>query len=194
MVLWLVRHAPVAVSGVCYGQHDVPVSVPAERAADLVADRWEALASGVIPELWSSPWSRTRDVGEALARRWATELHLDARLSELSFGEWEGRRFDDLQREDGERFERWMAAFEVEAPPRGETVGDLRRRLATWVADRRRAPKTILAITHAGVIRMARSLALEVNYADVVGQPVDHLVPEPLEFRDRKSQFGVSNA
>jgi len=85
-----------------------------------------------------------------------------------------------------------MAAYEVEAPPGGETVADLKRRFASWVDERRRAPETVLAFTHAGVIRVARSLALEVTYADVVGQPVEHLVPERLEFRNRESQFRVS--
>jgi len=126
----------------------------------------------------------------ALSRRWGAELHVDARLSELSFGEWEGRRFDDLEREDGPRFARWMCAFEVEAPPRGETVADLRMRLAAWVEERRRAEAVVLAITHAGVIRMARSLALGIAFADVVTQEVEHLAPE----RVPPSQFRVLNA
>jgi alpha-ribazole phosphatase len=194
MPLWLVRHAPVAVSGVCYGQHEVPVTLRPEEAADLVAGRWQTLAVDVVPELWSSPWSRAREVGEALARRWRIALHLDARLSELSFGEWEGRRFDDIRRDDGERFERWAAAFEVESPPCGETVGDLRRRVAAWLEERTRASQTVLAVTHAGVIRAARSLALDVEYADIVAQPVEHLVPEPIELGDGESKFGVSRA
>jgi len=190
MSIWLARHAPVAVQGVCYGQHDVPVAIEAEQAAERVISRWEALGHGGVPELWSSPWVRTRNVAEVLSRRWGAELHVDARLSELSFGEWEGRRFDDLEREDGPRFARWMCAFEVEAPPRGETVADLRMRLAAWVEERRRAEAVVLAITHAGVIRMARSLALGIAFADVVTQEVEHLAPE----RVPPSQFRVLNA
>src|SRR5262245_34269168 len=178
--LWFARHAPVAVTGVCYGQHDVPVTLDAEKAADVVLGRWQELGLEEIPELWSSPWARARDVAAVLARRWSVEPHVDGRLSELSFGEWEGRRFDDIERADRTRFERWMRAFEVEAPPGGETVAELQKRVAAWIDERRRARATVLAITHAGIIRMARSLAAGVAYSDVATQQVDHLAPECL--------------
>jgi alpha-ribazole phosphatase len=190
--LWLVRHAPVAVAGICYGQRDVPVALEAERAAELVVERWQAAGQASVPELWSSPWARARDVADALARRWGTEHRVDDRLSELSFGAWEGRRFEDIQREDGARFERWMRDFDVEAPPGGETVAELRTRLAAWLEDRRRSPATVLAVTHAGVMRMARALTRSVSYVEVVAEPVEHLTPERLDLRGRETQFGIS--
>jgi broad specificity phosphatase PhoE len=161
----------------------VPVALDAERAADLVCERWASLGLAQVPELWSSPWARSHDVAEALARRWSTRHHVDARLSELSFGAWEGRRFEDLEREDGARFARWMRAFEVEAPPGGETVRDLETRIATWVEERRRSPGTVLAVTHAGVIRIARALARGTTYSEVVAERVAHLTPERLDLR-----------
>jgi alpha-ribazole phosphatase len=155
MILYLVRHAPVVASGVCYGQCDVPVALDPEDAAQMVIDRWESLGHAGAPELWSSPWARTRELAEVLARRWDTELFIDARLSELAFGEWEGRRFTDIELCDRDRFEDWMREFAVRAPPGGETIAELRDRFVAWERERRRAiravPTSLLAITHAGL-------------------------------------------
>jgi alpha-ribazole phosphatase len=192
MTIWLVRHAPVAVSGICYGQHDVPVVIDAGRAAELVFERWEANGEAVVPEVWSSPWARSQDVAEVLARRLGADLRIEARLSELSFGAWEGRRFEDIEREDGARFERWMRAFDVEAPPGGETVADLGSRVASWLSERRRTTATVLAITHAGVIRMARALGRGVTYAEIAAEKVEHLTPERLDPARLGTQFRIS--
>jgi alpha-ribazole phosphatase len=173
----LVRHAPVAVKGICYGQSDVPLSLSAEDAGDVVCDRWRRAAQGV-PELWSSPSARARGIVEVLARRWNVDAHVDARLSELAFGAWEGRSFDEIERSDRVRFDRWMQSFEIEAPPGGETVDDLRRRFTAWLAERRASGRTVLAVTHAGVIRVARAHALGLRYGDVARQSVHHLRPE----------------
>jgi broad specificity phosphatase PhoE len=163
----------------------VAVSIPPEQAAELIVQRWESLCGIEVPELWSSPWARARKVAEALGHRWGCEPRLDARLSELGFGVWEGRRFDDIERDDRERFERWMRAFPVEAAPQGETVGEMRRRLVAWAAERQRTSRTALAITHAGIIRMARAASRGLSYGDVASQVVEHLSPERVHFPPR---------
>ncbi len=181
--VWLVRHAPSAVTGICYGQSDVAVVVPADEAARLVAERWtklSALSAPEAPEIWSSPWARTRDVAEALARSWGTTCVVDARLSELSFGEWEGRPYAEIEKTDRKRLSDWMRHYESVAPPGGETAIELRQRFVGWWNDRRASDRPILAFTHAGIIRMARSLAAGIPYAKALEKPVDHLRPEAV--------------
>jgi alpha-ribazole phosphatase len=93
---------------------------------------------------------------------------------------WEGRSFAEIERTDATRFQRWMQAYELEAPPGGESAAQLRARVAQWLDERRATPATVLAVTHAGVIRMARAIAGGLAYSAVAGQPVPHLSPEPL--------------
>jgi alpha-ribazole phosphatase len=176
-VLWLVRHAPTARSGVCYGQSDVPVTLEPAAAASVIAERWEKLNPRLVPELWSSPWARTRPVAEHLAERWQTTCRVDARLSELDFGRWESREYAEIERSEPARFRAWLAAYEEEAPPGGESAAALRTRVAEWLDDVADAPR-VLALTHAGVIRMARSLTRRLAYTDVALEPVPHLEPE----------------
>lgn len=181
--VWLVRHAPVLAEGVCYGQSEVPVTLSPDAAASLIAQRWSEQCGVDRPEVWSSPSDRTREVGESLARGWATKCHVDRRLSELSFGVWEGRSYRDIQQNDKERWERWIHSYDVEAPPLGETAAELRIRFVAWLEERRRSASRVLAITHAGIIRTARALACGLPYAEFSLQRVEHLRPELAAFQ-----------
>ena len=49
------------------------------------------------------------------------------------------------------------------------------------IEERRRSGRDVLAVTHAGIIRMARALAKNVAYADVLADKVEHLRPECVE-------------
>jgi len=174
--IWLVRHAPVAVKGLCYGQSDVPCDPgPAEAAAHVAA------RVPPFPEVWASPWARARDVAQHLAERWGAPLRVDARLSEMSFGEWEGRPFSELEQADPQRFAAWMQDWKTLSPPGGERLADFVARTAAWLAERQQeAGRPLLAVTHAGVIRMLRAHARGLSPEAALAAPVEHLCPERL--------------
>jgi broad specificity phosphatase PhoE len=48
--IWLVRHARSALSGICYGQSNVPVTLEPGEAARLLAELWEQKGA-CAPEL-----------------------------------------------------------------------------------------------------------------------------------------------
>jgi alpha-ribazole phosphatase len=181
--IWLVRHAPVAASiserGVCYGRTDVPTSCDAEKAADRILE-----TAGTVPgtwrEVWSSPAERTRAVASVLSRRLTLPAFIDARIAELHFGEWEGKTYAAIERAFPERFRRWMSRYGTEGPPGGESTDELAHRVAEWVRERRREEKTIVAVTHAGVIRVARSSSSPAASPPDWSRAVEHLVPERL--------------
>jgi alpha-ribazole phosphatase len=175
--VWLARHAKPAMSGVCYGQSDVPVVLDAAQAA---RELRQQLAPGPDLELWSSPWARCREVAEELGRFLQMNVNVDARLSELSFGAWEGRSYVELERDTA--FEVWMQNYETACPPGGETVAELMDRARGWSEERlrERGAARLLVLTHAGVIRSLRAIARDVPYRSVVAEPVPYLVPEIL--------------
>jgi len=168
--LWVARHAPVAVRGLCYGQHDIPVEVDHETGAARLAAQWEALGGAKVERIWTSPWERARGLAEALAARLGARVEVESRLAELSFGAWEGRPYAEIEVNDRERFHAWMADWEHLAPPEGESVPALVARIGQW----RRAIEDHagIAITHAGPIRTLRALARGVSYAAIVSEPV----------------------
>lgn len=139
MRLYLIRHPkPVIELGVCYGRHDCSAEGVVEAAAVLRA----VLPAGL--PLWSSPLIRCR----ALAERLHAHPVIDDRLAEMHFGDWEGRRWEDVPRAE---LDAWAADVAGYAPPGGESPRDLQRRALDFVASLD-APEAVI-VTHAGVIR-----------------------------------------
>jgi alpha-ribazole phosphatase len=154
MMLWLARHAlPVVAQGLCYGASDVPADAQATR------ETAQALADTLPPGLAvsSSPLARCQQLAEAL-HGLRPDLHYrcDARIAEMDFGAWEGRRWSDITKDE---FDRWTADFAHHGCGGGESVAQLMARTAAALADAREEGADALWITHAGVIRAVGLLA-----------------------------------
>lgn len=149
MDLILVRHPqPLSEPGVCYGRLDLECEPHALEAA---ASRLAGLAAG--KRVFTSPLRRARD----LAARLTANPVPDDRLQELNFGDWEGRRWLDF---DPEAVDAWSRGLPDSAPPHGETLTAMAQRLADWLASLDRDGPPVLAVSHAGPIRVIRA-ALE---------------------------------
>ncbi len=147
MRLILVRHPkPLCEAGLCYGRLDLECVA---EALDTAAVRLAGLANGC--RIVASPARRARD----LAERLGADIVLDPRLRELHFGDWEGRRWADLGRET---VEAWRQGLPDAAPPNGETLSAMAARCAAWLACLDASGPPVLAVTHAGPIRVIRAL------------------------------------
>ncbi|MCB1738978.1 MAG: histidine phosphatase family protein, partial [Gammaproteobacteria bacterium] len=183
----LLRHPPVADTRRCYGALDVAL-----------AEDWRQHARRLLPlmpeqaVLVSSPAERCRRVAEWLLehaaprrgvpsgwRRWrlgarivGNEPLVDERLREMSFGAWEGRVWQDL---DPEALQWWKADPVNRAPPGGECLADVHIRVASWLTEARRrwTDRTVLCVTHVGVIRCLLAHASATPLSEVFATPVD---------------------
>jgi alpha-ribazole phosphatase len=150
MRLYLIRHPrPQVEIGICYGQLDIPASVGTGELTRLRAE----LPPGL--PLWSSPLQRCRQLADMLH----PEPMFDDRLAEMNFGDWEGRRWDDIPRHE---LDAWAADLAGYSPPGGESPRALQRRALAFVASLT-VPEAVI-VTHAGVIRTL--LAHWLNLAD----------------------------
>ncbi|MGC4106885.1 MAG: alpha-ribazole phosphatase [Thermomicrobiales bacterium] len=158
MRLILVRHTPVAnAAGLCYGRADLDL-------ADSFGADAAAVRATLPPGPWavvSSPARRCRRLAETLG----PVVTLDPRLAEADFGAWDGRAWDDLPRAE---VDRWCDDFVTVRPPGGESFADVAARAEAFVADmtRRHPHGTVLAVTHAGVIRALLAPRRGVAYKD----------------------------
>jgi len=127
--VWLVRHTTVDVpAGTCYGRTDVALR---ETFAVEAAEVRHALAGVRFDEVWSSPRSRcTRLAAEC----GFADARLDPRLAELDFGEWEGRRWDEI---DDPALDLWYADYLHARPTGGETFAEQRARVAEFLDELR---------------------------------------------------------
>jgi alpha-ribazole phosphatase len=150
MHLILLRHTlPVLSADVCYGSLDIALAVSA--AAD-----FEQVLS-VLPafdRIISSPLQRCRLLAVHIGAHTGKSLTLEPDLKEMDFGSWQGRAWDDIAIAE---IDAWAADFEHGRPHGGESVSQLRQRLRVLAlqlqASQERPGETVLAVTHAGVIR-----------------------------------------
>jgi alpha-ribazole phosphatase len=148
MRLILVRHPkPRNAQGLCYGQLDLECEAQALEEATLKLER---LVAG--HRVVTSPARRAMD----LAARLSPDAVVEPRLQELDFGDWEGRLWQDLGRE---AIEAWQRGLPDSAPPNGETLTAMASRCGEWLAGLKPDGPPVLAITHAGPIRVIRALA-----------------------------------
>lgn len=118
----------------------------AERAA-------ERLSSCGIDRIYASDLRRTVHTAEIVSG--GNGILEEKRLREIDFGDWEGCSFESIFADDPEKTEKWLKTpTEIEIP-NGESFVEMQQRvwnvLEEMVTENRE--KTVLAVTHGGVIR-----------------------------------------
>ncbi|HSV61131.1 MAG TPA: histidine phosphatase family protein [Variovorax sp.] len=147
--LWLVRHGPVECEeGLCYGATDV-------RAVEVASREIAARVAPLLPptiDFYASPLGRCAQLALALeALRPELQAQFDTRIAEMSFGDWEGRAWNDIPRAE---FDSWLADFAAApAGGNGENTHGFMNRVADAYDSWRASRQDAAWITHAGVIR-----------------------------------------
>ncbi len=147
MRLILVRHPkPDCKEGLCYGRLDLSCDAGTLETA---VHKLGPIALG--HRIVSSPARRAKD----LALRLGEEVAIEPRLQELDFGAWEGCLWSDLGRD---AVEAWQRGLPSSAPPGGETLAAMGARCGEWLASLEPDGPPVLAVAHAGPIRVIRAL------------------------------------
>jgi 2,3-bisphosphoglycerate-dependent phosphoglycerate mutase len=135
------------------GFSDTPLNAVGRRQAHELAER--IASAGVrIGSLWSSDLSRAAHTAQAVGERIGLAVRLEPRLREGNRGEWEGRLFVDIAREDPEGYAAWMRAGAGFRFPGGESLQEHADRV--WAAleqIRALGPLPALVVCHRGSIR-----------------------------------------
>lgn len=160
MDIYLIRHTSIAAEpGACYGQSNVDLSGRFPEEKNHIQKRLPL--SGEDAVYYSSPLKRCRILASALA---SGTVHLDERLQELDFGEWEGQKWDQISPES---LREWMNDFVNTACPGGECYRELIERATEWWEEViEKNDKTVVVVTHAGVIRCLLSYVLDIPYSN----------------------------
>ena len=154
MRFWTIRHPPVDRKGRCIGQTAVETTMSVAEAIKVV----QANAPIQPDRIFSSDLPRCSELAKGLAVYWSCPIILVPEIREMHFGEWEGRSYDDLYREDGERWQQWCNNWQTQAPPSGESMEQFTQRVKGWLDDQTFDLPTLL-VTHAGVRRVLQVLA-----------------------------------
>lgn len=180
---WWVRHAPVAgADGRLYGQMDVDC-----ETGD--GDAFRALAASLPREAawFVSPLQRTQQTLAAIGALRAAPVptaRVEPAFAEQHFGRWQGRSWPEMQAADPALYEAFWRNPTRTAPPGGESfLAQMRRteraitRLSATTAE-----TDLVCVAHAGTIRSAVALALNLTPEAALALVIDNLSITRLEF------------
>ncbi|MBX4907822.1 MULTISPECIES: histidine phosphatase family protein [Rhizobium] len=131
-----------------------PLDEPLEEKAVEEAARMAALPHA--DRIVTSPAMRALQTAEALR----LEAQIDPSLRDCDHGRWAGRPIEAIEAEEPENLTAWMTEPGV-APHGGESVFDLRKRVAGWMDAQSARSGHVIAISHAAVIRAAVAHVLQ---------------------------------
>ena len=122
----------------------------------------------------SSDLIRASATADALLRE--TRLPHDSLLREINFGDWELRRFSEVEAEDPERIRAYWETPGDIAPPNGESWNTVRARVDTAI-DRylELGHPALIVVGHFGVILTQVQRALGITAYEAFGHKIDNL-------------------
>src|SRR5260370_65785 len=104
------------------GITDAPLNKTGLIQASQLADR---LANEKIDVIYSSDLMRCIQTAELVTKKNGLNINSDGRLREISFGEWEGMSYNEIQARSPDLLEKWMNDPTHVSPPDGETLIEL---------------------------------------------------------------------
>jgi len=178
MEIYLIRHTtPILSAGLIYGRLEVPLSDTFSQELENIKRK--------LPEkfdvVYSSPSLRCTE----LAFHITPDFQTDTRLTELNFGDWEGKTWDTV---DQSVLQFWMDDFVNVMVPGGESLTQMYDRVTEFLnsLNQQNYGKTAI-VTHAGVIRLILSIIrkaelhdlfeIKVGYGDVIVANLTRNIP-----------------
>jgi broad specificity phosphatase PhoE len=157
-MVW-VRHGETAANaaGVLLGRDDPPLTPTGQTQAAAAGER---LAADRPVRILTSPLARARETAAILAAACGgVPIEVEARAIELDYGDWDGRRMDQLPA--GE-LARWRADVEYR-PPGGESLADVGRRVAGLCGELAAETANLAVVSHVSPIKAAVCWAMAID-------------------------------
>jgi alpha-ribazole phosphatase len=168
---WWVRHAPAVGAGnIIHGTDDSPANLSdadtISRLAKLLPTNAMALTSGVARA--AQTYSAFRQINPELAAP-----RTDSDLDEQDFGDWTGRTWDEI----GPLTKRFWKDPIATSPPRGESYNAMCQRVQRTIKARTNVLRrgNLISVAHAGPIRAALALALDLSFPISIRFEIDML-------------------
>jgi len=142
---------------------------------------WEQMRAAVgqgaaWTRIVSSPLKRCAEFANELSQYHNTPIEFDSRLSEIHFGDWEGKTATDLLNACPEHIARFWNDPADNPPPNGELLPIFEARvLAAWnEITPRNSSERLLIVTHGGPIRTILGYLRRLSWQDKMAIAVPH--------------------
>lgn len=159
----LVRHARTTWNdqGKYGGHTDVSLDELGKEQITQVAER---LKKHPIKAVYASDLQRAYQTALAIAQTHNLPVEQFGELREINFGQWEGKTYNEIVKEQQELMEAWLKDPFNTRIPDGETMIEMQKRVAECLLEivSKHPKETIVVVTHAGPIWTIISHILEV--------------------------------
>ena len=182
-VLYLMRHGAIEwPEPDCFiGQTDAPLG---EEGRHQIALLRAHVAKIEVDSVWSSDLSRARQTAEMLFPERLIQTRPE--LREINLGEWEGEPRSRIRAEHPELWNARGRNFAEFRPPGGESFNDVLNRAKPCVERLCAEPSgPVLAVTHAGVIRVLICDLLGIPISNLFRIQVDYGGLTIIDYKDR---------
>ena len=158
--LILIRHAPTAwnLEKRFQGHTDIPITEESKKW--LTSWQKEKLLSyfSSPPKIFISPLQRARFTAEALFNQ---KVHIEHRLIEMNFGDWEGKTLLELKQEFGDEIQKNEDKGLDFTPAQGESPRHVLQRITPFFKEIYDQQINVICISHLAVIRAVMAQATD---------------------------------
>lgn len=179
LTIYFLRHGETQASqsGAYTGVLDVDLTPEGRQMAEDFAAVYKSLPWVAV---FSSPLRRTRDTAKPLCDAVGLEMQLRDGLKEISYGEWEGRTPEEVNRQFHDDYVSWLADAGWNRPTGGERGVDVARRSSLVIEEieRTHPAGNVLVVSHKATLRviLCSLLGIDVgHYRDRLSMPVASL-------------------
>lgn len=177
------------------GQRDIPLSrkgiLQAERAA-------ESLKNKDIDVIYCSDLSRAVQTAEIICTgrkgSGGIQVYQTKKLRETSFGDWEGKTYEEISQQEKELYHRWLQDPVSCTVPGGESLDAVKQRVMQFVDSiMKKDEKNIMLVSHGGPIKIIISQALNMNPAHLARLSVSPASISIIQYYERDPYLVLFN-
>lgn len=174
------------------GHTDIALTAKGLKQARLVAKR---LRNEKVAAVYASDLSRAYITAENIAALFSLPVIAMPELREISFGEWEGLTYTNINQGWPEVMAELFASPDHVQIPGGETFRELKARAAKAVKKivLRHPDETVVVVSHGGTIRTLLCDALDINLNYVWNIKQDNTAVNIIEYHDNRTLVTLVN-
>lgn len=115
-----------------------------------------------VSKIYASDLGRVQQTLECIHEHCDVATEVNEELRECSMGDWEGKLVDELRSEA--EYDRWRVGGDAVAPPNGESMLDVKRRVDNVLKSIRQEPyNSVALVTHGLTTRVLLDLLVELT-------------------------------
>jgi len=174
--VYFLRHGETTSSqtGTYCGALDINLTPEGHQMAKDFAQAYQSLPWTAV---YTSPLWRAIDTAKPLCEAIKMDMQLRDGLKEITYGQWEGKTPEEVDREFHDEYVRWLADPGWNSPTGGEKGVDIARRSSLVLEEIEQTHSTgnVLVVSHKATIRimLCSLLGIDVGrFRDRIGIPV----------------------